>query len=653
VKKSLTIVSAKSTTKKTLPLSAIRVCAVGTDINAIASQWLEQLKDNLTAVHDILARKNGTVREWMNMGVANGSGRFNQIKYNQIYKCLLESNKVISLLKQQEIKIREYRKDKTLFKDDFDSHASLKNWFAYGDGAMKIVDKRLQLLDPRPVPDNHVWTNKQFSGDFIIEFDFEALWPPVGGQITSYCALPRVPSADLSGSGKGWMDNYYKTITCYHFSFARGNSRVCNMRKCGKGLWMCANSFDPCPNRNMTYHVKIAKIKNNHLFLVNNELVHHYIDVGVYGDSLYNKGYIGLRNWTGLLSYYDNFKVSRLSPASATKGMAVDWKKVVSIELPNQDPLDRPMKQWNTSSLKVLSKLLTSPGTSNHALIFNANTLKQGTEVKVKLFNPFASAQTFNLDWSAYESQWQVKPWTRQVKMDAQADTILSFQFKNKRMSKTRYSPVCFLKSHYKGKAIGKAEVIPIAYQMTEASKTDKGPKIDGRLNEKLWADKNAIPGRLRYSQQSITVDTKAFLAYDESHLYFAMECTEPSDLKSLKGNPDFLAQNTAEVYFSPSGRGFYKVTVRADGKSTERKKNNGTHRTQPYLYAVALNGNSWAAELAVPIANVSRGNPIKKGSVWRFNFTRQRTTKSGKEEYGTWCGDFNSEWQFGYLKFK
>jgi len=420
------------------------------------------------------------------------------------------------------------------------------NWTIYGDGGLKIVDGQLQIVDPLPPPDNHIWTRQTFSGDFALEFDFTTYLPFRGGQITSYCAMPRVPGASLAPSGIGWMENYYNNITCYHFSFARVRSQVCNMRKTGKGLWMCGNSFDPCQNREKTYRCAVYKIKNNHLFVVDGRLVQHYVDAGVYGDSIYSGGYIGFRNWSGLNCRYDNIVVTRLKSDTPESGAALNWQRVPEIKSDPLIQLPSGAADWAYEGISIRSKITRNGTILNTAKTapFSETALKTGGDLRTSISNPFQQAAAFSIDWSGLSPDWTVTPGRLTVNLESGTDSLLTFRL------------------HHA-----------------------TGERLD-----------------------------------------------------------------SPPVAFVSTGIGFHKITVKADGTGMTRAKRQNGKKLNRVQYAVSMTHNAWSAEIAVPLDEIANRKNLSE--IWRFNFTRQRSTKDNKLEYGTWCGDFNAEWQFGFIKF-
>jgi hypothetical protein len=238
-------------------------------------------------------------------------------------------------LSSENIHVPGYEKGEVLFRDDFDSYDSLKRWTNYGDsrlvetvtstannnGTYGILNGRLYFDDPGSKPDNHMWTPMIFDGDFGISFDIEPRSPYEGGPIISYCGMPMYPGGDLSGSGSGTMASYYETITCYHYSFAVTHRGTSHLRKCGPGLWMCKQTYDPCEQRDTVYHIDIYKISNHHFLYVDGNPILHYVDGGTIGDSVYSKGYVGIRNWTGFQAYYDNLEIYRVAGTTGVEDL--------------------------------------------------------------------------------------------------------------------------------------------------------------------------------------------------------------------------------------------------------------------------------------------------------------------------------------------
>lgn len=618
------------------------LCVTGTvGPDELRSAWLDQLRDNLRASCGLFREEEPVIQEWLGRKDFQDNRERELALRKQVFLCLSEVKKLLLLLKKEQFEVKAFQPGKELFSDAFSNNTSFNNWIFYGDGGLRIVGGRLQYADPLPSPDSHLWTKTAFSGDILISFDFEPMLPFQGGQITSYCALPRFPAEDLSGSGRGTMDDYFRTISCYHFSLARDKSGVCNMRKTGPGLWMCATTADPCAQRAKSYHVEIAKINGHHYLFVDRKLVHHYLDAGVYGDSVLTAGHVGLRNWSGLSAWYDNFSVRALVPAKAAlpAESAAGLVDLPETAVPQESSY--PELSWKVSGMQVLTKVYSGAGDYASPFLGNTAALLAGAPVKIKVWNVFQEDKAFNLDWSARNREWVVKPDTMAFRLTAGGDTTLEVkvQLKNKDSLTT---PLLFvLKTPLQERPLATVQSLDVAPRLAKIVRASKAIEVDGLLNEPEWAQ-GRIPDTLRYTETPLSTQIETYIVYDNWHVCLGLRS---ACLASLKDEVEF--------YLSPLGKGYIKVVF--DSKGNHKLKNElpvrGEAGKVDYHCAVKGSSEAWTAEVAIPYDALKAMS--KPGDVWRMNYSVVRHLKSGKEELGTWCGDFNAYWEFGYLLFE
>ncbi|KKR03325.1 MAG: hypothetical protein UT30_C0032G0004 [Candidatus Uhrbacteria bacterium GW2011_GWF2_39_13] len=205
-----------------------------------------------------------------------------------------------------------------LYEDSFEKQSD--DWDFYGLGKIECSSENGIHIVPNVTM--NMWSKQEFSGDFLIEFDFFASSDHLaGGTFLQLCARPNVERDDynLMCSATGYMPDYNFGISCYHLSFNRGASQpgqkmtnVCNFRKTGKGFYLLSQIPDPVPERKKWYRLSLAKKDSRFIFAVNGKVVQEYIDCGYQGKIL-NGGKIGIRNWARQSAFIKKLKVFRIN----------------------------------------------------------------------------------------------------------------------------------------------------------------------------------------------------------------------------------------------------------------------------------------------------------------------------------------------------
>ncbi len=267
--------------------------------------WQEQLVYFSTAADGLMKGKGLYVRELLGWPFSRQPWR----RALAMSECLRECQKLVLLLSHpaQEVKVR---KGKLLFEDDFSKGAG--NWLQYGQCVTKNDGDAFRLRDEKVAhPDAHMWTKREFRGNYLAEFTFTPHTKGTkAGALFSICGRPR-KSKKLSVCVGRTMGTYNFGIDAYHFSMHRGTSGLGNARRVGPGLKMLASGKDPCPTPGKPYRVAIGKVDATVFLIVDGQLIHSYYDAGTYGRVL-DVGRIGLRHWAGLDASYKQFKVHRL-----------------------------------------------------------------------------------------------------------------------------------------------------------------------------------------------------------------------------------------------------------------------------------------------------------------------------------------------------
>jgi hypothetical protein len=212
--------------------------------------------------------------------------------------------------------------------------------------------------------------------------------------------------------------------------------------------------------------------------------------------------------------------------------------------------------------------------------------------------------------------------------------------------------------------------------------KTSVTPKIDGVLDDLVWANAPKLGMFKDDGSGEALVPTEVQIAYDRNAVYITFTVHEPA-IEKMKKNPDKVSRNegaewedSVEVFLGEPGKDARKwvhmivsfTGARYDGRFgfvTDDKDPLFTAPdsgwTAPWESAVKVDTEKkqWMAELAIPWSTLGFGEP-KEGTVLLANFTRTRWTESNPKDgpaYSAWSatfgGDFQDSSRFGTLKLE
>ncbi len=211
----------------------------------------------------------------------------------------------------------------------------------------------------------------------------------------------------------------------------------------------------------------------------------------------------------------------------------------------------------------------------------------------------------------------------------------------------------------------------PETVSRLEVYKAEEEVKIDGKLEEKIWADARKVTLVDPVTGGKMFPATVIQAAWDDENLYVAFDATDDNLHCTYKKRDDPLYdQDAVEVLIDPDGdkKDYYEFQVSPsnlifDSFLAEYRKNknewNGTLKT-----AVATDGTlnkaedvdkKWITEMAIPIKDVGV-KELKAGDKWKVNFFRLDTAKAGRKGYA-WSApknnDFHKLESFGDLVFQ
>ena len=178
-------------------------------------------------------------------------------------------------------------------------------------------------------------------------------------------------------------------------------------------------------------------------------------------------------------------------------------------------------------------------------------------------------------------------------------------------------------------------------------------PKIDGRLNEEIWAYAPHAAG-FQTSAGVAKWKTKAWIALDNEAFYVAFDCdspaTTPPGINKEVGLP-FWKDESVEMFIAPWGapdkQSIYQFVVNAAGVKTflrARKKSSDD------LWAASATARpgGWSAEMRIPLA-IFKTHGRNEAS-WRILFGRNSKTDDHSSSFPKYNRRFGDVWAYARL---
>ena len=201
-----------------------------------------------------------------------------------------------------------------IYESHFSNPMSLCDFSKNGEGHVYIEEDKLYLDDTRYGKGLTCWLKKEFSGNIEISFDACAVEPEFASNINFFFAAKPIKGqpADLltfSGSYAQYHEKaqmYIVTMTG-DFENIHGKSNIgySRLRKDPKFV-LLSETYDIKTRLNKLYQFNIKKTDKDISVKINNKLIHHYEDEGIY-----ESGLLGFRTYYTKL-WIDHFTVKRI-----------------------------------------------------------------------------------------------------------------------------------------------------------------------------------------------------------------------------------------------------------------------------------------------------------------------------------------------------
>lgn len=210
------------------------------------------------------------------------------------------------------------------------------------------------------------------------------------------------------------------------------------------------------------------------------------------------------------------------------------------------------------------------------------------------------------------------------------------------------------------------------------ALRATKPPTIDGKLDDAVWKQAEAVNLVMSFDGKPTTVRTTARLAWDDKNIYVAFDCEDKDVWGSLRNKDDAIYnEDVAEIFIDADGDGKTYNELQVSPHNVNFDASFVTHRSDlptamkwesGMKTAVQVRGTldddadkdeGWSAEMQIPIAHLTAVPkvPPAPGDKWRFNVYRLEHHVRRKEIEGQafsplFKGDFHHSPRFGWLIF-
>lgn len=168
----------------------------------------------------------------------------------------------------------------------------------------------------------------------------------------------------------------------------------------------------------------------------------------------------------------------------------------------------------------------------------------------------------------------------------------------------------------------------PAPRPVATCRRTGGRPYLDGKLDDACWTGLAPMILRDPSGATQDAYPSKAWLAYDDSHLYVAVECKHPQDRYSAPvprrtRDADQRSFDRVSVLLDLDRdyRTYYRLSVDQRGAVAEDCWGDRTWNPKWYV-AHASSPEGWTAELAVPLIELT-GDPVSLGTCWACNVVR------------------------------
>lgn len=204
-----------------------------------------------------------------------------------------------------------------------------------------------------------------------------------------------------------------------------------------------------------------------------------------------------------------------------------------------------------------------------------------------------------------------------------------------------------------------------------------KGPEIDGRLDDAVWQQASSATNFLDLARLKKTVSeqTDVLMLRDENNLYFGFICDShaPDKIKTTRGKEEhdprrLYKDDVVEIFIDTehSKNDFYHWIINSNGAiydlvqhrllETERMISSPQWDSKA-VAAGSKDGKHWFVEVKIPLSDFEERDlkALKRDKKWGLQFGRENwSLPEGKKEFSTWSRTYKFEEpeDFGEVSF-
>ena len=196
---------------------------------------------------------------------------------------------------------------------------------------------------------------------------------------------------------------------------------------------------------------------------------------------------------------------------------------------------------------------------------------------------------------------------------------------------------------------------------VVEATRAERAPVIDGRLDDGCWAAaRPAADFRVNNTDTPARFGTAVRVLFDDSALYVGVRCTEnkPADIRTEslpRDNPNVFRTDCVEIMLDPGAtrNDYFHFGVNASGSLADRACTQGGFVGDMAWDSTAsaasfIGADFWSCEVAIPWSCL--GITPKAATAWRINVCREKKLPAEDSSLGA-QGAFNIAARFADLR--
>jgi len=280
------------------------------------------------------------------------------------------------------------------------------------------------------------------------------------------------------------------------------------------------------------------------------------------------------------------------------------------------------------------------------------------------LYNSTNEERIFDIVWIAPRETFTLEPLKQTVKLAPKQSANVSTKFKVKQ---GKYSendlPFSTITSPYKttkGKEISlKTKYSLFIPKKAQAIFTKNAPKVDGKLDDKVWNDAEVITDFETDKRGTLALyPTFVYVLYDDKNLYVGIRGADEDSselVASAKGPIKYLwGDDDFELFFDTNHNqsSFFRMMTNSVGTTFSSSPAKGLYEGG-YTVKTYVGKGFWSAEFKIPFKEFGINRPEPK-TIWGFNVRRHN--QKPERVQSDWSKMENvpyEPWRFGLLIFE